>query len=59
MRKSVDYFTIPLFLNKNMDLFVVYHRGFVGSKDGQGKLELYKKVNGVWKLINLYLEWVS
>jgi hypothetical protein len=58
-RKAVDYFTIPLFLNKNMDLFVIYHTSYVGPLDAKGTLELYKKINSEWKLFSLNLEWIS
>lgn len=58
-KKSVDYFTIPLFLNEDKNLFIIYHSQYAGSTAAEGKYELYKKVNNEWKLINIQLDFVS
>ena len=57
--KATHYFTIPLFLNKDKDLFIVFHQEYSGPLAGQGTFELYRKVNNEWKLINISVEWVS
>jgi hypothetical protein len=57
--KATHYFTLPLFLNKDKDLFIVFHQENKGSLAGQGRFELYRKVNSKWKLINISVEWVS
>jgi hypothetical protein len=54
-----DSFTIPLFLNCDMNLFIVWHEEYVGRLMSQGKYELYKKVGAKWKLINQFLYFVS
>ena len=58
-KRSSDYFTIPLFLNKNKDLVIVYHRQYSGPLASEGKYELYEKVNDQWKLINIQIVFVS
>jgi len=58
-KKSVDYFTIPLFLNEDKNLFIIYHSQYAGPTAAEGKYELYKKVNNEWKLINTQLDFVS
>ena len=58
-KKSVDYFTIPLFLNRNKDLFIVYHSQYSGPLVSEGRYELYKRVNNKWKLINIQIDFVS
>jgi hypothetical protein len=58
-KKSVNHFTIPLFLNEDKNLFIVYHRQYAGPMAAQGTYELYKKVNNEWKLINVQLVFVS
>ncbi|NOX86551.1 MAG: hypothetical protein GXO86_11420, partial [Chlorobi bacterium] len=58
-KKSIDYFTIPLFLNKKKDLIIVFHRQYLGPLAAERKYELYKKVNNKWKLINIQLVFVS
>ena len=57
--KSTHYFTIPLFLNKDKDLIIVFHQEYGGPLAGQGTFELYRKVSNLWKLINISVEWVS
>ncbi len=58
-KKSIDYFTIPLFLNKNKDLIIVYHSQYSGPLASEGRYELYQKVNNKWKLINIRIDFVS
>ena len=58
-RKSVDYFSIPLFLNKEKTLVIVYHSEYCGPLAAEGKFELYQKTDGKWKLINVMPIWVS
>jgi len=58
-RKSIDYFSIPLFLNEKKDLIIIYHSQYSRPLAYEGKYELYKKVNDKWELINLQLTSVS
>ena len=58
-KKAVDYFTIPLFLNKKKDLIVIYHSQYSGPLAAEAKYELYQKIGENWKLINLFLIWFS
>jgi hypothetical protein len=58
-KKAHHYFTIPLFLNKDKDLFIVFHLAYYGPLASENIYELYKKKNNVWTRINLWIESVS
>lgn len=58
-KNAVDYFTIPLFLNQDKNLVIVFHGQYCSPLSFEGKYELYKLVNGKWRLINIQLSSVS
>ena len=58
-KKSIDYFSIPLFLNHSKDFFIILHEEYAGPMEAEGKYELYKKTNNGWKLINVITIWMS
>ena len=58
-RYSIDYFTIPLFLNQEKDLVMVFHSAVYGRLAGEGNYELYQKQGKQWKLINHKPLWIS
>lgn len=56
--EGLDIFSLPIFLrNDTYCLFYTSHA--CGGLCGEGKLTLYKKENGEWKVVKTYCWWIS
>ena len=58
-KKSGTYLSIPLYLNKEKTLALIYHSEYVGPLAAEGHFDLIKTVNMKWIVFGYYPLWIS
>ena len=58
-KSATHYITVPLFINRKLDTFVIYHREYNGPEAASGLIEIYKRMNNVWLLYCIIPQWIS
>jgi len=54
MKNAMHYCSLPYFINKKRDAFIICHSVSNGSLTNTGSVEVYQKVNNQWRLICVF-----